>query len=263
MPPVVKAANDTDRPRVLIIEDDAPTRETIRVLLGSIGYQCVFAFNVSQAQALLEQEKVSLAILDTQREGFSQLILRLRGRVIVVTDASLSPELKNLIRLYSLPRIQRDRLIHELAESLEALLRPSTALQRITRVARLIFDSFREPLPDGVRNSERTTRRLVYECGPLSLDLSFEPKKDSPLIEAVGQIVDSTNLGHPLEGVLVVLQGRKGPIALVMTNEFGEFRVEFEGETMITVELETSKSYWVTVVSPGLEWATKAAGAYS
>ncbi len=264
--------NDQDRRKVLIIEDRASTRETIRVLLGSMGYQCVLASNVRETLAILEHENIGIAVFDPQGEGLSatqlgsdvgKIIARLRGRVIVVKDEKSGPEVNDLIRLYWLPHIRRDRLVQELSSNLEILLRPSTALQRVTRVARLIFDSFLQPLPAGVRMAQWTARRFVYECGSLSVDVSFEPKKDSQLIELVGQILDSVNPDQPMEGMPVVLHGQKGPIGLAMTNEFGEFHVDFDFEPNVTVEFQTGKDQWVTLVSPSLEWAAKTASAGS
>lgn len=265
-------ANEQDRRKVLIIEDSTSTGETMRVLLGSMGYQCVSVSNAREALAVLEHENPVIAIFDRQGEGptathlgsdVGKIIARLRGRVIVVKSGESSREVNDLIGLYSLPHIRRDRLVQELWSNLEVLLRPSAALQRVTRVARLIFDSFRQPLPAGVRTAQSTVRRFVYEYGFLSADVSFEPKTDSQVIELVGQIMDSANPDHRLEGMPVVLRGPKGPIALAMTNEFGEFRLEFDFEPNVTVEFKTSKDQWVTLVSPSLEWAAKAASAGS
>jgi len=256
-------ARDPNRGKVLIIEHDSHTLETIRVLLGSMGYWCVVAPDERRALALLEQENPSVAILDPRGASFSQLIPRLQGRVIVITDAQGGPKFDDCDGLSRVPRIQRDRLVHELESSLEALMWGSKALQRVTRVARLIFDNFRQPLPAGVRALEPRERRLVYENGAISIDVSFELKMDPPLIQLVGQILDSANPDHRMAGIPVVVQGAKGPIASAMTNEFGEFQFAFDVEPNVIVELETSKNHWVSLVSPSLEWVTKTARAGS
>jgi hypothetical protein len=256
-------ANDNSSRKALIIENDAASRQTIRVLLGSIGYHCVFASNVTEALVLVEQENPTIAILDPQREGFSKLILRMQGRVIIIKGASRGPGLGDLLKLYAMPQIQRDRLVQELPLSLQAI-RPSPKPQRVTRLARLISDSSLEPLPTGVRSSHWTGRRLLfYECGSLSVDVLFERKKDTAMIGLVGQIQDSANPDRRMEGIPVVLQGPKGAIALAMTNKYGEFHADFDVETNVTVELQTGKNRWVTLVSPSLEWATNTTGADS
>jgi hypothetical protein len=260
-PQQVTVANAKNLRKVLIMVHDAGIRETIRVLLGSLEYQCVFAADERQALALLDQENPSMAILDQQSESFSRLILRLQGRVVVIADASRRPIPADRIGLWRNPQIQWDRLVHELGSSLEALSWPRAAPQRITRVAQLIFDSFRQPLPAGVRISPQAERRLFYECGAITIDLSFERGIDPPLIRLVGQILDSVNPDAHLEGIPVVLQGRNGPIALATTNGFGEFHVEFGVENTVTVELEIKKNRWVTLVSPNLESATETTGA--
>jgi CheY-like chemotaxis protein len=256
-------AKDLNRGKVLIVERDARALETIRVLLGSMGYRCVVATDEGRALALLKQENPDVAIFDAQGDGYSQLIPRLQGRVIVITDAQGGPKFADRNGLSRVPRIQRDRLVHELESSLEALMWGSKALQRVTRVARLIFDSFRQPLPAGVRALEPRERRLVYENGALSIDVSFELRMDPPLIQLIGQILDSANPDHRMGGIPVVVQGAKGPIASAMTNEFGEFQFAFDVEPNVIVELETSKNHWVSLVSPSLEWVTKTARAGS
>jgi CheY-like chemotaxis protein len=256
-------AKNLNRGKVLIVERDARALETIRVLLGSMGYWCVVAADEDKALALLEQENPNIAILDPQGESFSQLIPCLRGRVIVITDAKGNPEMDDRRGWSPAPRIQRDRLVHELESSLEALLWKSRALQQVTRVARLIYDSFRQPLPAGVRASEKMERRLVYERGAYSIDLCFELKTNPPVIQLVGQILDSANPGHRMEGIPVVVQGAKGQIASGITNEFGEFQFDVDVERNVIVDIETSKNYWVSLVSPSLEWATKTARAGS
>ncbi len=256
-------ANDLSRGKVLIVEHDARTLETIRVLLGSLGYQCIFASNERQGLVLLEQENPIIAILDPQGEGFRQLIPRLQGRAILITDAKRGPEFEDPKGMFPLPRIQRDRLVHELESSLEALLWGGKALQRVTRVAQLIFDSFRQPLPAGVRATDRPERRLIYERGALFIDVSFELRTDPPLIQLVGQIMDSANPDHRMGGIPVIVQAANGQIAWTMTNEFGEFQVEFHVEPNVIIEIETSKNHWVSLVSPSLDWATTTARAAS
>src|SRR5207245_3591736 len=113
---------------------------------------------------------------------------------------------------------------------------PSSLLRRIKQAARLVFDSFLQPLPDGIRISQLPARRLVYEAGSLMADLWIEPKTDSRRTALVGQLVDSSKPDRRLDRIPIVLQGQKGLIAFATTNEFGEFHFDFGLEPMLTLE---------------------------
>src|SRR5207247_10332041 len=156
----------------------------------------------------------------------------------------------DLINRYSLPRVARDRLLQELWGCLESLLRPSSLVRRVTQAARLVFDSFLQPLPDGIRISQLPARRLVYEAGSLMADLCMEPKTDSPRTALVGQLVDSAKPDRRFDRIPVVRQGQKGPIALATTNEFAELLLAFDFYPSLSLEPETSAYHWGCVALP-------------
>jgi hypothetical protein len=176
----------------------------------------------------------------------------LRGRLLLITGERIDAQVSDLINRYSLPCVPRDRLFQELWGSLESLLRPSSLLQRVMQAARLVFDSFLQPLPDGIRTSQLPTRRLVYEAGGLMADLWIEPKTDSRRTALVGQLVDSAKPDRRLDRIPIVLSGQKGPIAFATTNEFGEFHFDFDFESMLTLEMEPNGYQWVSVELPSL-----------
>src|SRR5882672_6782212 len=155
----------------------------MRVLLGSMGCQCVVASSVQQAIAVLEQEKPDAAIVDPQStsasassiaSGFDKIYPSLRGRAIVLSGKESEPEVKDLLEQYSLPRVSRDRLLQELWGSLESLFHPNKILRRVVDAAHLVFDSFLQPMPAGVRGARLPDRRLVYQSESLMADLWLE-----------------------------------------------------------------------------------------
>ncbi len=75
--------------------------------------------------------------------------------------------------------------------------------------------------------------------------------------------MDSARPDRQFDTVPVVLQGRKGAIALATTNKFGEFHFNFDFEPSITLEIEVRGNHWVSVVLPCMEWAQRAAFAGS
>ena len=259
--------------KVLIICEEPSARDTIRVLLGSMGCQCVVASGVQQAIAVLEQENLDAAIVDPRSSDFSaaptlsgldKIYARLGGRVVVLTGHEKEQEVKELLERYSLPGIRRDRLLQELWGNLESSFRPKEVLRRIINAAHLVFDSFLQPMPAGVRGlSQLPARQLIYQSGSLMVDLWLEPQTDSNSLALVGQIVDSSRPDCQFGSIPVVLHGRKGPIALATTNKFGEFHFNFDFEPSVTLEIEVRGNHWVSVALPGLQWAQRAAFAGS
>jgi hypothetical protein len=238
-----------------------------------MGCQCVVASSVQQANAVLEQENPDAAVVDPRSSGFSaapiisgldKIYAKLGGRVVVLTEQEREQEVKELLGRYSLPSVPRDRLLQELWGNLESLFRPKEVLRRIINAAHLVFDSFLQPMPAGVRGvSQLPARQLVYQSGDLMVDLWLEPQTDSHNLALVGQIADSNKPDRQFDSIPVVLHGGKGPIALATTNKFGEFHFNFDFEPSVTLEIEMPGNHWVSVALPCLEWAQRAAFAGS
>lgn len=252
------------QPRVLIICERAAERDTIRVLVGTMGCQWVLASNVEEALAILGRERTSAALLelpgaisnpDRMHDHLRELLVRFPGRVIVMTEETPSPTVRELITKYSIPFVQRDRLTVDLWPCLESMVYPQLGVRRITQVARLVLDTLLQPLPAGIRYSQPHARQLVYEAHSLTADISFERAPDSTRTTLLGQIMRTSEPQLPLNRVPVVLKSRKGPIGLNTTNESGEFSFEFLNEQSVTLEIEVSPNDWVVIISPPLDWA--------
>jgi len=259
------------QPKVLMLGVNALVRDNVRVLLGSMGYQCLVASTLKEALALLEQEKPDAAILDPQQAdspparivaAFHKMVSHLRGRVIVLIGEESDPELLQVLDAYFLPRVPRDALLQELWPSLDSLLRHrmSTA-QQVTRSAPLVFDSFLQPSLAGTRSSHPTVRRLLYESDSLVADLSLEGQRDSQRITLVGQVLDAAKPEPHLSSVPVVLQSLAGLMGIAKTNEWGEFRFEFNFEPGVSLEIGARENYRVSVGLPDsksvMGWTTE------
>jgi CheY-like chemotaxis protein len=258
--------------KILLISEDPGVRDTIRVLLSSMGCHCVMATSARQGLATLGQERLGAVIVDAQvlasgtaaaLSGLDEICLTLRDRVIVLTSEGQNPEVARLFDRYDPLPIARERLLQDLWGTLNPLLRPISVTRRIMHTARLIFDSFLQPAPAGIRVSQLHGRRFLYQAGSLMIDLSLEPPlTDSRRISLVGQLMDSAKPESDLDVLSVGLRGSEGPIAVSSTNKFGEFHLEFGLEQNVKLEIETAAQNWVSIVLPSLEWAQKrAAGA--
>src|SRR2546429_5316835 len=83
------------QPRVLIICERAAERETIRVLVGTMGCQWVLASSIEEALAMLSRERISAALLelpgavsdpDQIHKNVREFLVRFPGRVMALTD---------------------------------------------------------------------------------------------------------------------------------------------------------------------------------
>src|SRR5712691_3256538 len=94
--------------------------------------------------------------------------------------------------------------------------------------ARLLYDSFREPLPAGLRTQQRLSRQYLYVAGDYSLDLRLENERGSPRVALVGQIQNREQPGKRLGSVPVQLLSGKQVLAQATSNSLGEFQMEYE-----------------------------------
>src|SRR5437899_9280506 len=94
--------------------------------------------------------------------------------------------------------------------------------------ARLLYDSFREPLPAGLRTQQRLSRQYLYQAGDYSLDLRLENERGTSRVALVGQIQNLKQAGKRLRGgVPVLLVSGKKILARAVSNSLGEFQMEY------------------------------------
>jgi hypothetical protein len=110
-------------------------------------------------------------------------------------------------------------------KAISAMQRPRSSVARL--VGRLIYDSFTEPLPAGMRAADRVSRHTMYEAGEFFVDLRLEQEKGSPFVTLVGQLTNRTNPDSSLPGAPVLLMAQKDIVAHTVYNRFGEFQMDY------------------------------------
>ena len=107
-----------------------------------------------------------------------------------------------------------------------ALRRPKGLLERVAEQAALVFDSFRGPLPMGVRAAGASPRQLLYKAGRYAIRLRLEAAPEADRLSIVGQLVDEHQYPAAVQDIAVLaLQGRK-TLDRTLTNHLGEFVLE-------------------------------------
>lgn len=96
-----------------------------------------------------------------------------------------------------------------------------------TRMARLVYDSFREPFPAGVRSGQRLSRRAIYQAGDVCVDLRLDGE-DGGKVNLVGQVGHCTVPAKAIASVHVSLMAGRRMIAQAVSNEYGEFHFEYK-----------------------------------
>jgi hypothetical protein len=115
----------------------------------------------------------------------------------------------------------------QLARAVYALQRPETVEVLPRTLARLVFDSFREPLVAGVRSQHRIARQAMYEAGDYSVDLRMEQERGARTVVLVGQIANRVKPEERLVETTVLLMSGRDVVGQAKSNEFGEFQMEY------------------------------------
>ena len=112
-------------------------------------------------------------------------------------------------------------------------------------VASLVYDSFNEPLPLGVRQRDLPARQALYKTDSLQLDLKIEVGDEKGLI--IGQIVaDKSDVD--IAGLQIELTDKGEVISKSRTNALGEF--VFEGLPNGNYELQVVLSDTMVKLPP-------------
>ena len=93
---------------------------------------------------------------------------------------------------------------------------------------RLVFDSFREPLPVGIRAEDQPARHVLYQAGGYFLDLQLEREPASDVITLIGQLSDRQQPATTTGNLPVLLMAPEGPVASAMSNRVGEFQLDYK-----------------------------------
>lgn len=107
-----------------------------------------------------------------------------------------------------------------------ALHGPRRRLSPLAVIGRLVFDSYRQPQPAGIRSAEVGARQMVFQAKSFFVDLRVEGAQDAAHVSMTGQILDQSRRRLPLENVPVSLCDDWKEVLSTTTNQFGEFHLD-------------------------------------
>jgi hypothetical protein len=114
------------------------------------------------------------------------------------------------------------------ARGFYGLFKPGKQRASVLATAHLLFDSFFESVPAGIRSSHSPPRQLVYSAGKVVIDLRIE--RQSGCVYIVGQAQPRSPRDPAAAGrEILVLQGTK-TLARTISNRFGEFQFTLDSE---------------------------------
>src|SRR5437588_238368 len=116
----------------------------------------------------------------------------------------------------------------------------------------LLFDSCAQTPRDGVRNSVVAARQLLFRIGSVFVDVEVGRETDSNQASLTGQMLDSSNPGHPPVGVPVALLDRGRRVASTSSNDHGEFRMRFavKNNLKLSVTFDRQRPVHLPIIRP-------------
>src|SRR5262249_31342307 len=89
------------------------------------------------------------------------------------------------------------------------------------------------PAPAGLRATWQVGRQSMYRAGECSVDLRIEPELQSSRASVIGQITNHTAPSVAMSDLPVSLRAGQEIIAETMSNQFGEFQLEYEQRSQL------------------------------
>lgn len=108
------------------------------------------------------------------------------------------------------------------------------------KIAALVFDTVRDPLPIGARAAAAHARQMLFRALDYDIDVRVVPAADGR-VRISGQVLPGPD--RPLDAVAdleVALLGPETAVAIATTNELGEFDFDSQEEGDYTLSVEAA-----------------------
>lgn len=246
------------RRKVLLVGAEPSVQGLISTFLLTMGLSCTSIPDKEATPAVLQRETFDAVVIDlgSSEADAEQTILRIKqirpslgDRILAISRTGGNRKMLELMERHDVTQLSQEGLLPQLWATLEEFLggpRPRETALHSVQAARLIFDSFRRPMPVGVRGSSPSTRHLAYQHKKIVIDLSIQMQEKSGQTFLAGQVLDGEARGK-LDGLSVLLVSGTGTLARTATNQFGEFHIEGELPEDVSLEIRLGERSWVTL----------------
>ncbi len=131
-----------------------------------------------------------------------------------------------------------DQVVQDALEIFRRRL-PESVFRLPHMLANLVFDSFDEPLPAGVRSYGTLTRQTLYHAAGYALDLKLENERGSEIVRLIGQVADRNDPCRSMADLPVMLVAGQEVLATSRSNSLGEFQFEYQPRRRLSLFVET------------------------
>lgn len=260
-------ASSVQRRKVLLAGAEPSVQGLISTFLHTMGWTCTVIQNKEEAPAILQRETFDAVVIDLGRSETEaeQTILRIKqirpslgDRMLAISHGTADRRILELMERHDLIQLFQDSLLPQLWATLQELVSPRSRelTPRAMQASRMIFDSFRYPLPAGVRSLAPGARQLAYQHHKTIIDVSIEFAEGTGKMSLAGQVLDGERKGKN-DGLSVLLVSGMGTLARTATNQFGEFHVECDFPEDVSLEIRLGERSWVLVPLGKMDWAAK------
>lgn len=163
--------------------------------------------------------------------GLTDEVTRGRMDVHLAEGCSACDEQAAMLRKMAVAANSEVAVPKEVVERARSLFRRKSEPGELSwpeRMAKLVYDSMRDPaLAAGVRTVESNSRQLLYKAGDYCVDIRLERDYETKQVTLTGQIANQQEPHSPVASIPVYLLHQKQVLARTVSNNFGEFHLEY------------------------------------
>lgn len=102
---------------------------------------------------------------------------------------------------------------------------------------RVLFDSFLQPLPAGLRTQGAMHRETIHQAGEFQLCLRLEQEPGTEVMAVIGQLLPNEDIRHGVSHRPVFVFQKDKLVARTLSSDTGEFQLEFSGRQPLRLVL--------------------------
>ena len=258
-------ASLVNKRKVLLVGAEPSIQGLISTFLITMGWTVTAVVTQEAVPVVLQREAFDAVLIDlgSSEAKAEQAILRIKqirpslaDRMLVISNGLADREIVELIERHDLVQVSQEGLLQQLWSTLQDLVAPSRSREggpRGMQIARMIFDSFRYPLPAGVRGLSPGARQIAYQYKQSIIDVSVDFGEGPGRISLTGQVLDGEKKGRN-DGLSVLLVDSTRTLVRTATNQFGEFQMEFDSADDLNLEVRLGERSWVSIPLGKMDW---------